>query len=77
MFQVFHEKKHEDEEILSQETNIDFNSPEDLIDAIQSKVCIMYLSLIDCNPFHVVRKHFKSESPLSGMEFNFFFTRKK
>lgn len=46
MFQVFHEKKHEDEEVLSQETNIDFNSPEDLIDAIQSKVCILYLTLI-------------------------------
>lgn len=61
MFQVFHEKKHEDEEVLSQETNIDFNSPEDLIDAIQSKVCILYLTLYTCN---VVRKHFKLECHL-------------
>ncbi|XP_071126193.1 inverted formin-2-like isoform X2 [Mytilus edulis] len=36
--EVFHDKKHEDEEILNQETNIDFNSPEDLIDDIQSKI---------------------------------------
>ena len=67
MFQVFHEKKHEDEEVLSQETNIDFNSPEDLIDAIQSKVCILYLTFIDLknlNPFHVVRKHFNLECHL-------------
>jgi hypothetical protein len=67
MFQVFHEMKHEDEEVLSQETNIDFNSPEDLIDAIQSKVCILYLTFIDLknlNPFHVVRKHFNLECHL-------------
>ncbi|CAG2205701.1 Inverted formin-2 [Mytilus edulis] len=46
--EVFHDKKHEDEEILNQETNIDFNSPEDLIDDIQNRFgeCIWLSSAV-------------------------------
>uniref|UniRef100_K1RAT7 Inverted formin-2 n=1 Tax=Magallana gigas TaxID=29159 RepID=K1RAT7_MAGGI len=36
--QVFHEKKHEDEERLSEQNEVDFNSPEDLIELIQCKI---------------------------------------
>ncbi|XP_069129228.1 inverted formin-2-like [Argopecten irradians] len=36
--QVFHEKKHTDEELLNQDHFIDLNSPEDLVDLIQSKI---------------------------------------
>ncbi|OWF54490.1 inverted formin-2-like [Mizuhopecten yessoensis] len=36
--QVFHEKKHADEEVLYQDHFVDFNSPEDLVDLIQSKI---------------------------------------
>ncbi|XP_033743492.1 inverted formin-2-like [Pecten maximus] len=36
--QVFHEKKHADEEALCQDNFVDFNSPEDLVDLIQSKI---------------------------------------
>ena len=35
---MFHEKKHEDEEILNEQNEVDFNSPEDLIELIQCKV---------------------------------------
>ncbi|KAJ8316813.1 hypothetical protein KUTeg_004717 [Tegillarca granosa] len=36
---IFHERKHEDDEVLSQEMGTtDFNSPEELIDIIQSKI---------------------------------------
>ena len=35
---MFHEKKHEDEELLNEQNEVDFNSPEDLIELIQCKV---------------------------------------
>ena len=48
---MFHEKKHEDEEILNEQNEVDFNSPEDLIELIQCKVTshlILLIELIQC-----------------------------
>ncbi|XP_061183577.1 inverted formin-2-like isoform X2 [Saccostrea echinata] len=36
--QIFHEKKHEDEEVLNDQNEVDFNSPEDLVELIQCKI---------------------------------------
>ena len=38
VFKVFHERKMTDEESISANNNIDFNSPQDLQDQIQARV---------------------------------------
>ena len=43
VLQVFHERKVRDEDLLNTNNNLDFNSPQDLLDQIQSRVGILYV----------------------------------